>query len=151
MPCGAQLLGKSADIALGNRQRFCRGGVRVEAVLDGFQLRACLRRPGEQLVVRLRAKATLGVRNSVETGLDLFEPSRLGLECRQEATKLTCGLAQAQLHVAQLVTGSGKLWRKLLERRECTLGAPDETGCTFAFFGSERLAASAAPSASSVT
>ena len=64
---------------------------------------------------------------------------RLGLECRQESTELACRLTQAQLDVAQLVTGAGELRRKLLERREHSLRASDEPGRAFAFVRGERL------------
>ena len=138
-PRGAKLLGKSADITLSGRQRFGRGRGRVEAVLDRFQLRPRLGCAGQQLFVGLRAEASLGLSNPVQSGLDLFEPSRLGLERRQKATQLARGLAQAQLDVAQLVTGSRKLRRELFERRECPLGASDEPGGALALVRSERL------------
>jgi hypothetical protein len=94
-------------ISFGGSQRFRRRRSRVEAVVDRLQLGLRLGRAGEQFVVRLRPEAALCLGDAVETRLDLFEASRLGLECRQESTELARRLPQPQLDAAQLIAGAG--------------------------------------------
>ena len=105
------------DISLGGAQRFRRRRRWVEAVVDRLQLPLRLGRAGEQFVVRLRPEAALCLGDAIETRLDLFEPSRLGLECRQESPELARRLPQPQLDVAQLVTRAGEFRRQLLDRK----------------------------------
>ncbi len=65
-------------------ERGTRGRDRIEALLERRQLRLRLDGPGEQLLVRLAAKAPPGGGDPVEIRLHLLEPAGVGFEQGQE-------------------------------------------------------------------
>ena len=64
----------------------------------------------------------LCVGEPVERRLELIEPARLRLERGKEGMEVRGRLAQAQLHVPELVAGALELGRETLERRHGPLG-----------------------------
>ena len=75
---------------------------------------------------------------SVQLGLDLLEPPRLGLERGQKRAQVRGGLAQLQLGLAQRLAGRRELGREALDRRDRALGRRDEVGRALAVLRRER-------------
>ena len=124
-----------ARLRLGERLRGRRR--RVGASLERVELGAGVGGAGEQLVVRRAVEPPLRVRDPVEPGLELLEPSRLRLERGEKRVQVGGRLAQPQLDVAQLVADALELRREPLERRHGPLGESDETGRAVAVVGRE--------------
>ncbi len=85
------------------------------------------------------AEPALRLGDPVEPGLELLQPARLRLERGEERAQLGCGLAQAELDVAQVVAGALELGREPFERRDGPLGERDEPGCALALVRRERV------------
>ena len=135
---GAQLSGDRQDARLRSDERLGRSLRGIHAVRKRCELGARVSGPSKQLFVGLAAEAALGVGNSVERRLELFEPSRLGLERREKRVQLRRRLTESQLDVAQLVAGALKLGSEPFERRHRTLRERDEPCGTVAVLGCQR-------------
>ena len=135
----AQLECERVHARLGRLDRGGGSRCRVDALVERRQLLARLGRARQQLVVARDAEAALRLRDAVEACLQLFQPSRLGLERRKERAQLGRGLAQAELDVAQLVAGALELGRQPLERSDGPLGDRDQTGRALSLLGCQRF------------
>src|SRR5262249_56519027 len=90
-----------------------------------------------ELLVRRAAEAPFGRGDRVELGLELVETAGLRLEGGEKGMEIGCGLAQAELDVAQLVARALQLGREPLERRDRALRQRDEIGGSLALVGRE--------------
>ena len=124
----------------GQRLRGRRSG--VETTLERRQLVAGGRRPRQQVVVVGGAEAPPRVRDPLQLPLDVLEPVGLGLQRGEERAQVGADLAQAQLDVAQLLTGTRELGREPLERGERALGGGREPGRALALVRRDRLGGS---------